>query len=99
MENWQRCRDCGKETYPSILWPLAMEHTKLHDTTRCELCKTLGRDCFISGIEEEEEKRNINVKSEVSAISDLSDHDGTPVNSDEESILVDDLLSSKFNMK
>ena len=105
VENWQQCRACKKEVYPTSVRPLRYTggnvSQKPHDSEACEMCRKHG-DCrniaAKSGVEEAEWDDDISVRSEASSISDVSEDcnlsDGTPVNSDEET--VDDLLSSQL---
>ena len=104
VDNWQKCRDCRKEVYPSNVRPLRYTggntSQKPHDSAACAMCRKHGdcRNLKSSEVEEGEWDDSTSVRSEASSISDLSEDqnlsDGTPVNSDEEAI--DDLLSSKL---
>lgn len=104
VENWQQCRGCGREVYPSNVRPLRYTggnaSQKPHDSAACEMCQKHGdcRNLRSSEVEEGEWDDSTSVRSEASSISDLSEDqnlsDGTPVNSDEEAI--DELLSSKL---
>ena len=105
VNNWQQCRDCKKEVYPTSVRPLRYTggnaSQKPHDSEACEMCQKYG-DCrglgASAGVEEGEWDDSTSVRSEASSISDVSEDrnlsDGTPVNSDEET--VDDLLSSQL---
>ena len=109
VENWQKCRDCAREVYPTTLQPL--RHTgggpsqKPHDSAACEMCQKHGdcRNYHPSGTEGGDWD-DVSVISEASSISGATDDrelsDGTPVNSDEET--TDVFLSSqltKLSMK
>ena len=104
VENWQKCRHCNKEVYPSTLQPLRKTggnaSQKPHDSANCETCQKYGdcRSLGTAGAEEGEWDDSVSIRSEASSISDVSGDrnlsDGTPVNSDEEAI--DDLLSDKL---
>ena len=79
---------------------------KPHDSEACEMCRKHG-DCRTyrtTGVEEGEWDDDVSIRSDSSSISGLSEDqnlsDGTPVNSDEET--VDDYLTShlkQLNMK
>ena len=110
VENWQQCRDCKKEVYPTAVRPLryigGITAQKPHDSKACAMCRKYG-DCRSLGksrVGEGKWDDSVSVRSEASSISDVSEDcnlsDRTPVNSDEET--VDDLLSSQLkglNMK
>lgn len=110
VDNWQRCRDCKKKVYPSSLQPLryteGSSKQKPHDRGACGMCQKHGdcRNLHTTGVEQDEWDDDVSIRSESSSISGISDDqnlsDGTPVNSDEET--VDDYLSShlkQLNMK
>ena len=106
VEDWQQCRDCGEEVYPTNVRPLRYTggnaSQKPHDSAACEMCQKVGdcRNLKSSEVEEGEWDDSTSVRSEASSVGDLSEDqnlsDGrmTPVNLDKETI--DDLLSSKL---
>ena len=104
VENWQQCRSCRRNIYPSSVWPLRYTggnaSQKPHDSATCEMCQKLGecRNLWSSELEKGQCNDSTSIRSAASSISNLSEDqnlsDGTPVNSDEE--VIDDLLSSKL---
>ena len=99
VDRWQKCRSCGREVYPFNVRPLRYSGgnalQKPHDSANCEMCQKHG-DCrkLQSSEVEDDDASIISEASDLSEDQNLSDHDETPVNSDEEAI--DDLLSSKL---